>query len=119
MIAIRGAVCAQNNIDSIYNATAELINTICASNSIVAGNMVAIIFSTTSDLDVANPATAVRTICGIDNVPLFSTQEMHVVGALPQCIRVMVLYNGCIGNVAHCYIGDASQLRPDIANIDS
>ncbi len=119
MIAIRGAICAQNTKKSIFDSTAQLISNIMQCNNIDMQTVVAIIFSTTADLYVANPATAVRKILGESSVPLFSTQEMHVQGSLPKCIRVMILCNCSVskGEVKHCYLGEASVLRPDLTNI--
>ncbi len=118
MVAIRGAICAQNTQQSIFDASAQLVSTILASNSIDIDTVTAIIFSTTADLDVANPATAVRKELGIENVALFSTQEMHVVGALTSCIRVLVLCDISLpkSQVVHCYLGEACVLRPDLKN---
>lgn len=116
MVAIRGAICAQNSKQSIFDASAQLVSTILDSNNIDIQSITAIIFSTTTDLDVANPATAVRTVLGIDSVPLFSTQEMHVVGSLAKCIRVMLLCNIDIDKsaIVHSYLGEACVLRQDL-----
>lgn len=116
MIAIRGAICAQNNQQSIYDASAKLVSSVLHSNNIDIDSVVSIVFSTTNDIDVANPATAVRKLLGIDSVALFSTQEINVVGSLDHCIRVMILCNSNIDkkDIVHCYLDRASCLRPDL-----
>lgn len=118
MVAIRGAICAQNTKQSIYDSSAQLVSTILDTNNIDTDVVTAIIFSVTADIDVANPATAVRKVLHIDDVPLFCTQEMHVVGSLAHCIRVMVLCDNNLSkaDVVHCYLGDACVLRQDLQN---
>jgi chorismate mutase len=74
-----------------------------------------VIFTATSDLDAAYPARAAREM-GWVHVPLLCMQEMAVVGSLPRCIRVLVLWNTDrpAGQVRHVYLRRARALRPDL-----
>ena len=81
-----------------------------------ARKIVHIVFSTTDDLTAAYPATAVR-LAGLTDAPLFSCKEPAVDGALPLCIRALVLiaeYGGDETPPAHVYLHGAKKLRPDL-----
>jgi hypothetical protein len=66
-------------------------------------------------LDAAYPARAAREM-GWMHTPLLCMQEMAVVGSLPRCIRVLVLWNTerPPDQVRHVYLGKARALRPDL-----
>ncbi|SMB89271.1 chorismate mutase [Desulfonispora thiosulfatigenes DSM 11270] len=71
-------------------------------------------FTVTPDLNAAFPAKAAREL-GWTNVPLMCAQEIDVPGAIPFCIRVMLLVNLAQDQQAnHIYLGKTTVLREDI-----
>ncbi len=114
---IRGAINVNvNDAVAIVAATRELLERIVDTNSLAVDDIASVIFTTTPDLDAAYPARAAREM-GWVNVPLLCAQEMSVVASLPQCIRVLVLWNTNLppDQIRHVYLGAASALRPDLA----
>lgn len=113
---IRGAICVDiNDAGAIIVATRELLERMIAANDVRIEDIAAVIFTATSDLDAAYPARAARDM-GWVSVPLLCTQEMAVVGSLPRCIRVLVLWNTDrpAEQIRHVYLGEARNLRPDL-----
>ena len=113
---IRGATSVDvNGAESIVAATRELLERIVAANGLATEDVASVIFTATSDLDAAYPARAAREM-GWVHVPLLCMQEMAVVGSLPRCIRVLVLWNTArpAGQVRHVYLRRARALRPDL-----
>ena len=119
IISIRGAITVkENSVKDIKEATTKLLNEIFAQNNIREENVINIIFTVTDDLDVLNPATVTREDIKIDSIPMICMQEMKVKGVLPKCIRVMIQvgsYQGKPAEIKHVYLGDAVDLRPDLA----
>ena len=114
---IRGAICVDiNDAGAIVAATRELLERIVAANGVVAEDVASVIFTATPDLNAAYPARAARDM-GWTAVPLMCTQEMAVAGSLPRCIRVLVLWNTDrpAEQIRHVYLGEARNLRPDLA----
>lgn len=112
---IRGAITVEaNEIDAILAATRRLLEAIVASNRLRPEEIATVIFTVTPDLDAVAPARAAREM-GWTDVPMLCLQEMAVVGALPRCIRVLVLWNTgrARDQVCHAYLGQARRLRPD------
>lgn len=117
MAAIRGAICAENNEESIGNASVCLIEEIVKQNHLDVGYIESIIFTVTADLDAAYPAKAVREKFQMDNIAFMCMQEQFVANSLPKCIRVCVTCGNLRQkDVKHCYVGKASMLRPDLSN---
>ncbi len=113
---IRGATSVDaNDADAIIVATRELLGRIASANGLSVDDVASVVFTTTLDLDAAYPARAAREM-GWVNVPLLCMQEMAVVGSLPRCIRVLVLWNTGLppDQIRHVYLGTASALRPDL-----
>ena len=112
LVSIRGAVTAQNSVDGISSAARRLVDKIYFKNGLTDSDVVNITFSTTNDLTAFYPARAVRE--SGRNVPFFSCVEPDIVGALKNCIRVMVT---CYSDkpVYNVYLNGARSLRPDIA----
>jgi len=113
---IRGATSADINAAvAIITATRELLERIVAANDLLVEDVISVIFTATPDLDAAYPACAAREM-GWMNTPLLCMQEMVVVGSLPRCIRVLVLWNTDLSPdlVQHVYLGRARALRPDL-----
>ncbi len=113
---IRGATSVDiNDAVAIITATSELLERVVAANNLLVEDVVSVIFTATPDLDAAYPARAAREM-GWMNTPLLCMQEMVVVGSLPRCIRVLVLWNTDLSpdQVQHVYLGRARALRPDL-----
>ncbi|MCM1043762.1 MAG: chorismate mutase [Corallococcus sp.] len=115
MIIIRGAITCENNKESIYSQTTLLLKEILKKNCLSKDDVKGVLFTATTDLDCAYPATAARSNLQFDFVPMLCVAEMNVVGSLPNCIRVMLFAEGETKDVKHCYLGGASVLRPDLA----
>ena len=115
MVAIRGAICAENTVEDISARAVELVTEIIRRNDLQTSAIQAIIFSATNDLDACYPAAAVRELLGAQ-IAFFCTQEMKVKGSLENCIRVCVLADGLNqSSCKHCYMGKAAILRPDLS----
>ena len=113
---IRGAITvAENSAAEILQATRELLIKMAKANQIKPEQIAGIIFSATPDLYAAVPAAAAREL-GWTYVPLFDTVEIAVPGALPRCIRVLMLVNTELGQAAvkHIYLREARSLRQDL-----
>lgn len=113
---IRGASSVDaNDADTIVAATRGLLERIVSANDISVNDVASVIFTATPDLDAAYPARAAREM-GWVYVPLLCMQEMTVVGSLPRCIRVLVLWNTDRppDQIRHVYLGRARALRPDL-----
>ena len=103
-----------NTREQIFAATKELFGKIVDENQIQKGEVAAIFFTATQDLNAAFPATAVRDM-GWNNIPLMCGHEMDVPGSLSNCIRVLLLVNTEREphELKDVYIKGASNLRED------
>jgi len=113
---VRGATTVDaNNPEAILDATRELLTMIQRENNLAAEDLAAAWFTVTRDLDAAFPAAAARDL-GWDQVPLMDAQEIPVPGALPRCIRVLLLWHTDRAQdaVHHVYLRGARVLRPDL-----
>lgn len=113
---IRGAITAPaNEAEAIVEATRTLLEAMVEQNDVCPEEVCTVIFSVTRDLDAEFPAIAARRI-GWLYAPLLCTNEIPVPGALPRCIRVLMLVNTerAQDRIVHVYLGDAVQLRPDL-----
>ncbi len=114
---IRGAVDAsENSAEEILQKTETLLRRMLEKNQVDTESIAAIFFSMTPDLNAAFPAAAARKI-GLTQVPLFSSVEVGVPGALPRIIRILILANleRAQNEIFHVYLGEARKLRPDLA----
>ena len=112
--AIRGAVQAENDADSVLTATEELLREIIGQNGLQPEQMISAIFTTTEDLDAEFPAVAARRM-GLNEVPLMCTREIPVPGAMPGVIRVMLhTYLPRTASAKHVYLGETRNLRADL-----
>lgn len=114
---IRGATTVNENTPvAIAIATNELLDEIETYNIFKPQDLVSVIFTVTSDLDAMFPAAAARKRPGWNYVPLIDLQQMHVVGSLERCIRVLVQVNTSLPQTAiiHRYLHQAKGLRPDL-----
>lgn len=113
---IRGAITVEDDSErSILEATRELLQQMAQSNNVETDEIAAILFTSTLDLTAAFPAEAARQMQWT-TVPLMSAIEIAVPGALPMCIRVLMLWNTprAQEEVEHIYLRRAASLRPDL-----
>ncbi len=115
LYAVRGAIKASSNdVDSILDATEELLRELISRNDLEPDGMVSCLFTSTDDLNAEFPAVAARRL-GLDQVPLLCTRELDVPGAMRGVIRVMLHYYAPQDHSpAHTYLGEAQQLRADL-----
>ncbi len=114
MIAIRGATSVEADTpEEIRQAVGELMRAICEQNSIAEEDIVCILLSNTADIRSLYPAKAARE-AGFARAALFSAAEPDICGALPLCIRVMILAEKDI-RPRHVYLRRAAALRRDRA----
>lgn len=114
---VRGAISvAANTAAAIREATHELLRTLVEANQIVAEDIGGVFFTTTVDLTAEFPAVAAREL-GWSDVAILCGHEMNVPGALPMCLRVLLLWNTTRApqQIQHVYLREAQALRPDRA----
>lgn len=90
-----------------------------AENKLVQKDFVSIQFTITEDLNVMNPAMALRKgqdEFDVSQIPLFCSQEAKVVGSPEKMVRVLVTaYMDENAKPVHVYINGGEKLRPDFA----
>ena len=115
---IRGATTvAENTGEAILQATDELLRQLVEANEIVAQQIAAVLFTTTTDLNAEFPAVAARRL-GWTQVALMCSHEMMVPNALSKCVRVLILVNTekTDEELVHVYLQEAKKLRADLAS---
>lgn len=112
MKVIRGAICAENNTQSISQNSVLLVEKILAANCLEVCDVECVFFSATPDLTACYPAAAVRKQL-LPNASFMCFSEMRVEASMPKVIRVAVFVNKDIVP-KHCYVGEACALRPDL-----
>ena len=111
---VRGAISVEANTrEAILGATRELLQEMMKANGLEVKDIACAIFTTTPDLNAEFPAAGAREL-GWNDVPLLCGQEMEVPGALPRCLRVLLLANTNkrAEEMAHVYLKEAQALRP-------
>jgi len=114
---VRGATTVEENTrESILQATGELLEKMIRANEIKVEEIACTFFTTTPDLTAEFPALAARQM-GWAQVALLCGHEMHVPGSLPQCLRILILYNTerAADEIVHVYIKGAEKLRTNNA----
>lgn len=111
MIAIRGAVDAQNTASSIINQSKILLEEIIRVNRLDKKEIKCILFTATQDIDKAYPALAARYI-GLNDTALICLNEMLVEGQMQGVIRTTIFYNDDINKI-DIYLGKTKSLRKD------
>ena len=113
--ALRGAITVDaNDPHSILSATEELVREVMDRNELSTEDMVSCIFTCTDDLDAEFPAVAARNL-GLSAVPLLCAREIHVPGALPRVIRMLLHYYADPAmETKHVYLREAVSLRRDL-----
>ena len=113
---MRGATTvAADDPAAIAEAVGEMLAAIESRNGVGRERVVSAIFTMTTDLRSTFPARAARE-WGWRDVPMLSTVEVDVDGALPRCIRVLAhLELEAPGDgVRHVYLRGARGLNPDL-----
>ena len=119
LYGLRGATGAENTVESITKGVCDMCTSLFKINDIVPEDIVSIQFTMTQDLDVKNPAAALR--CGQNEIDvsacaLFCSQEASVRGMAGGMIRALVTaYMDEGASARHVYINGAETLRPDFA----
>ena len=111
---IRGAIAVSaNSRKSILAATKKLLSKMVRVNELETKDIAAIFFTTTPDLDAEFPAAATRELGWPSNLALLCGHEMNVPGALPRCLRVLMIVNTEKGSdsITHIYLGEAKKLK--------
>jgi chorismate mutase len=111
---IRGAIAVSvNSRKSILAATKKLLSKMVRVNELETVDIAAILFTTTPDLDAEFPAAATRELGWPSDLALLCGHEMNVPGALPRCLRVLMLVNTekVSDEITHVYIGEAKKLK--------
>jgi chorismate mutase len=115
---IRGAITVdEDSPEAVRTATRELLLAILEANSSLRpADIASVFFTVTEDIRSVHPALAAREL-GWEEVPLMCAREIPVPGSLPECIRVMILWNTSLlqNEIHHVYLREAVQLRPDLA----
>ena len=118
---LRGATTAiANEPEAVRSATKNLLVALTKANALKPGDIAAVIFSSTPDLNAAFPASAAREL-GWNEVPLFGTQEIDCPTGIALCIRVLILVNTdkAQHEIQPIYQGGAVVLRPDLSSSES
>lgn len=115
LYGIRGAWCTKNVEDIFEHDVYKMIESILIKNSLIECDIVSIQCTVTADLNVLNPATALRRKGLCTNTALFCALEPAIKGSLSHTVRVLV--TAYLDNPpVHIYGGGAEALRPDFAN---
>lgn len=112
LYGIRGAVCTENVVSSIQESVAQLAKEIYQKNKLNEEDIVSIQFTMTSDLNVLNPAAALRKAGYGTQCALFCSAEPFIEGGLKKVIRVLIT-TYLDDKPVHVYTGGAEVLRPD------
>lgn len=119
LFAIRGATGAENNSDSIIKNVCEMCLRLFAENGLSQKDFVSVQFTITDDLNVMNPAMALRkgqSEFDVSLIPLFCSQEPKILGSPEKMIRVLVTaYMDDKKTPVPVYINGGEKLRPDLA----
>ncbi len=117
LLAIRGAITTNaNDRAEIIARTKELLQAIAERNQLDKNEIISIIFTATKDLNAAFPAAAAREL-GWTDTALLDAVEIDVPDSLQKTIRVLMFVERphLPGAARHVYLGEAAQLRPDLA----
>jgi chorismate mutase len=113
---LRGATtCASDTPEEIGSATQELLRGMMDRNDLSHDDVVSVIFTTTTDLTSAFPATGARAV-GFGDIPLLCASEINVPGSMPHCVRILmhVYTTRSRTELRHVYLRNAQGLRDDL-----
>jgi len=117
LFAVRAATqLNRDNRGEIIEAVCDMYDRVCEANALSVPDMVSIMFTMTSDLRSANPATALRSRDERFEVPLFCMQEPEVDNMLERTIRLIIHYYAPEHHSPKAiYLHGATKLRPDLS----
>jgi chorismate mutase len=113
---IRGATTVSKDLArEVLQATQELLTVMQKENQFDIEDIAAVFFTVTSDVRSVFPAKAARSM-GWNQVALLCSNEIEVDGALPRCIRVLILINTNKrqAELKHIYLRESRGLRKDL-----
>ncbi|MHB9291348.1 chorismate mutase [Hollandina sp. SP2] len=119
LTALRGATCCRNEVEDMQVQVRALYDELLQKNRLQEKDLVSLIFSVTQDLNVENPAAALRQGGRAPDTALFVVQEAAVQSGIPGVIRVLIhayLPKGV--GLYHVYRNGAETLRPDRAYLE-
>ena len=91
---IRGAITVEENtVESIKEATLELLKELVEKNNINKDNISHVIFTLTDDLNAVFPAKFARLDFGWDKAAMMCFHELNVPNSLPKCLRILIVLN--------------------------
>lgn len=91
---IRGAITVDENTpEAIGSATIKLLKKMVKKNNIELNLISHVIFTLTTDLNADFPAKYARINLKWKDVPMMCFNELDVSGALPKCLRVLIVVN--------------------------
>ncbi len=116
VVSVRGAIqVEENTVPAIIQGTQDMVLGLMKKNGIAESDIISVQLSQTKDLDVVNPATALRGV-GFAHVPLWCVQELYVVGGMPRVIRVLLTLNWSqTERPKPLYLAGAEALRSDLS----
>lgn len=116
LYALRGATGCDNTEYDIQEKVAQLFDDLLKKNDLKEADIVSIQFTITQDLNILNPAAALRRAGRAQDLALFVAAEPDIRGMLPGIIRILIhCYLPQGHQPRHVYINGAEQLRPDRA----
>ncbi|MEN3185561.1 MAG: chorismate mutase [Atribacterota bacterium] len=114
---IRGAITVDHDEkDQIKSATLSLFREILIQNQLAPSDISCVFITATPDLSSVFPAEAIREQEDFRYVPVLCAQEIDVKGAIPKCVRMLVLAvtQRYPHEIKHVYLRDAQSLRQDL-----
>lgn len=115
--AIRGATGCANKSEEIIKNVCDLFNQIVKANQLTTEDIISIQFTVTKDINVMNPAAALRKgnpCIDVAPVALFCMQEPEIINSPEFMIRIMITtYMDSSIAKTNVYINGAEKLRPD------
>lgn len=114
---IRGAITVDHDEkDEIKSATLNLFQEILVQNRLSPSDISCVFITATPDLSSVFPAEAIREREDFRYVPVLCAQEIDVKGAMPRCVRMLVLaMTRCEPQeIKHVYLRNARSLRQDL-----
>jgi len=118
---IRGATTLDGGLSEggLTHAVQDLLGAMTERNEVTPGDVAALIFTLQDDVGTINPAATARML-GFSTVPLLMVREHGGNTRVSHCLRALMLVNTTLAQsqVRHVYLGGASILRPDLAEVE-
>ena len=114
--ALRGATTIDaDTSDEVKVRTIALLEQMIERNGVDHDDIISVLFTATDDIHSMFPASAARDI-GFGDIPLICARELVIVGATPNCIRVLMhlTTTRARSELRHVYLEGASGLRDDL-----